>query len=263
MTNWTLICLSPCVLISIGAALFAIYASLDHVYGPQGARLIWPHELTSLGLGLLAATAASLALNAIRDEILEIPILLAMSAANLITAINTYTVRKNIQSAQSILYRSPLRKKYAVALFLLISAFGTLSLALIPLYPTSTAIYKLFVMLLVILIWILGVNTYLRAKNLLILKETGLVVGGSVYPWDKIRLYYLAPPRRYAPLILRLKGWFPLTNTAIVPLTLDEVDEVTVLLGQRLPALRYGERTGSSRDEAPYSLKPGYEEKKA
>jgi hypothetical protein len=254
MTNWTFICLSPCLLILIGLALFASYAFLDHIYGSQGARMIWPHEIVSFGLGTLAAIVASLALDLIRAETLEALILVITIAVCLIAAVNTFRVRKHIQSVESVLYRSPRREKYAISMLLLIGVSGLIGLALIFLYPTASIAYKTFVILLVILAWILGVNTYMRIKNPLMLTQTSLVVGGSVYHWDRIRLYHFAPPRRYTPLILRARGWFPLTNAIVVPLALEEVDEVSALLAKRLPGLRYTQRATSDVSGASENL---------
>ncbi len=253
MIDWNFICLSPCILILGGLALFVSYAFLDHVYGSQGAKLVWPYELGQFVLFMLVAAAASLAIDEIplRGEGFIIVVFGTIVISCLLAAANTIRVRWRIHSAKQVLFSSDERSAAVKASLAVVCLMALVLVSmLLVLAPVSTAIYRVTILLFGLFLIIMGLNSYYRTRYPLIVTTLGLIAGGATYQWSKIRLYHLAPPRRSTPLILRVKSWFSLTNTVIIPVALDESNEVSALLAEKLPGLRYGGQPSPNIDAA-------------
>lgn len=245
MSTW--ICLAPCAFIAVGLALFAWYAILEDIYGPQGVKLVWRHELLQLLVSILLMIVISPALEAVSKQQFEVFIVGTLTLSNLAVAIDALNVRRRSRTSQAVLLKYDERKKPAlIGLAIMILLGIVIVTALLILTPQAGSTYRATVVLLGVLIALAGLNVYYRTRQPLIVTTTGIIAGAALYRWDRIRLYYIAPPRRSAPLILRLKPWSTLTDTIIIPLRLEEIDRVSTLLAEQLPGLRVTEQPESS-----------------
>jgi hypothetical protein len=255
MNAWNWICISPCIISVVALALFIGYALLQDVYGEIGAKLVWRHELFQLLVSILLMIGISPALEAVSKQQFEVLIVGALTLSSLAVAIDALNVRRRSRTSQAVLLKCDERKKPAlIGLAIMILLGVAVVMALFVLTPQADSTYRATVVLLGVLIALVGLNVYYRTRQPLIATTAGLIAGARIYRWDGIRLYYIAPPQRSAPLILRLKPWSTLTDTIIIPLRLEEIDRVSTLLAEQLPGLRVTEQPASSGGETATKL---------